>query len=264
MTADLHVRFSNLKHMALSPAHYLSACESGFEETISMKLGSGTHAMLLGKPWCVFTGKVRNGKAWDAFEAEHADKCILNQREADEAQRMVDSVLRNADAVLLLHGLTYEHALHFRNELQGRLCRATPDGYNDSRVVELKSTRSAHPERFMRDAFFRYYHAQLAWYLDALRASWTIGELGRALCGSGPTEAFIVAVENKAPYAVQCFELTPRLLEQGRAQCRGWLERVVQCERANVWPAYCESIVKFDGIDAEPLALQIDGEEVDL
>lgn len=253
---DLEVRFSNLKAMALSPAHYLAACQDGFEETISMKLGSGTHAMLLGKPWCVFTGKVRNGKVWEAFEEEHANECILNQREADEAQRMCESVLRCSDAVGLLHGLHFETTLHWTHELQDRCCRSTPDGFNDRRVVELKSARTAHPERFMRDAFFRYYHAQLAWYQDAVDRT--------SVQGTGhPKEAFIIAVENKAPYAVSCFELTPRLLEQGRAQCRLWLERVVQCERAGVWSAYCESIVPFDGIDNEPLALQIDGEEVE-
>jgi exodeoxyribonuclease VIII len=246
--------------MALSPAHYLSACQDGFEETISMKLGSGTHAMLLGKPWCVFTGKVRNGKVWDAFAEEHADEFILNQREADEAQRMRDSVLRCEDARALLEGLEFEVEMHWTHELQGRACRSTVDGINLSRVVELKSTRTAHPERFKRDAFFRYYHAQLAWYQDAAASC-----NANALLGFGaPKEAFIIAVENKAPYAVSCFELTPRLLEQGRAQCRGWLERVIQCERANVWPAYCDSIVPFDGIDSEPLALQIDGEDVEL
>ncbi len=257
MTADAEVRFSHLKAMALSPAHYLSACQDGFEETISMKLGSGTHAMLLGKPWCVYPGKVRTGKTWEAFELEHAEECILNQREADEAQRMRDSVLRCSDAVMLLHGLRYEVELHWTHEL-GVACRSTLDGFNNDRVVELKSTRCAHPERFMRDAFFRYYHAQLAWYISA-----TISAIGKHI-ESMPTEAFVIAVENKKPYAVSCFELTPRLLEQGRAQCRGWLERVIQCERDGVWPSYCESIVKFDGIGDEPLALCIDGEEVEL
>lgn len=253
---DAEVRFSHLKAMALSPAHYLSACQDGFEETISMKLGSGTHAMLLGKPWCVYPGKVRTGKAWEAFELEHAEECILNQREADEAQRMRDSVLRCSEAVMLLDGLHFEMELHWQHEL-GVACRSTLDGFNWKRVVELKSTRCAHPERFMRDAFFRYYHAQLAWYQDAVDRTDTQGT-------GHPQEAFIIAVENKKPYAVSCFELTPRLLEQGRAQCRGWLERVIQCERAGVWPAYCESIVKFDGIGDEPLALSIDGEEVEL
>lgn len=252
---QVRVRVSCLKRMAESPLHYLDSISSPFEETLSMKLGSGSHAMLLGKPWTVFTGAVRRGKAWDAFEADHAGSCILNQREADQSRAMVDAVLACPEASTLLKGLTFERTLEYRHELQARECHATPDGFCSQRVVEFKTARSSEPGWFNRDGTRRHYHAQLAWYLDAV-----------AYSGLGtPAEAFIIAVESKRPHPVTVMQLTDRAIDHGRRACRLWLERLIACEAFDRWPAYCESIVPFDTAeDDEGFSLQIDGEEVEL
>lgn len=252
----VRVRHSCLKRMSESPMHYLDSIRSPFEETLSMKLGSGAHAMLLGKPWTVFTGPVRRGKVWDAFEAGHAGAVILNQREADEARRMVESVHACPDAMALLKGLTFERTLEYRHELQGRACQATPDAFCSQRVVEFKTARSAEPGWFNRDGKRRHYHAQLAWYLDAV-----------AYSGLGtPAEAFIIAVESKRPHPVTVMPLTDRAIDLGRRACRLWLERLIACEAFDRWPGYCESPVPFDVTDDEGdgFALNVDGEDVEL
>jgi hypothetical protein len=211
--------------------------------------------MLLGKPWTVFPGPGRRGKVWDAFEAGHAGSVILNQRESDQARAMVDAVMACPDAAALLKGLTFERELRFNHELQGRPCQATPDGFCSQRVVEFKTARSSEPGWFNRDGTRRNYHAQLAWYLDAV-----------AYSGLGtPAEAFIIAVESKRPHPVTVMQLTDRAIDHGRRACRLWLERLIACEAFARWPAYCESIVPFDTADDdEGVALTIDGEGVEL
>lgn len=244
------VRFSALKHMSRSPAHFLHAAESGFEETLAMRLGSGCHAILFAQPCIVFPGKVRNGKVWDAFEAEHAEKCILNAREYDQAQAMADAILCHFDARRLLFAddVVHESTIHWQQ--LGRDCSGTPDVRGGKYIVDLKTTRCAEPGRFVRDGGFRHYPAQLAWYMDGVIAS----HLGT------PSEAYIVAVESTPPHPVTVLRLTDRALMQGRKACRIWLERLLGCERDDRWPGYVESIVDFDA--DEPLELEVEGQRM--
>ena len=44
------IRFSHLKAIDQSPLHYWQAVQDQREETLSMRLGSGTHALLFGTP----------------------------------------------------------------------------------------------------------------------------------------------------------------------------------------------------------------------
>jgi exodeoxyribonuclease VIII len=249
-TAPAPVRFSALKHIQRSPAHYAAIAESATDETISMRLGSAGHAILLEQPIAVYTGKVRRGKAWETFEEEHVGQVVVNQREHDEARRMVDSIMKHRDARQLI--FSDDAAMEKRLEWSalGRSCAGTPDVRTGRYVVDLKTTRCSEPSKFNRDGTWRYYHAQLAWYLDGVVAS-GIGK---------PSEAYIVAVESTKPWPVTVLRLTDRALDQGRRLCRLWLERLLQCERANYWPGYVEGIVDFDVLD-DPFELTIGGEK---
>jgi hypothetical protein len=227
------VRFSALKCIEQSPAHYWQACQDNREETLSMRLGSGAHAILLGKPVTKWTGKVRNGKAWDAFEKEHEGELILNARELAEAEAMVKSIRSNALAMRLLDGTTNEQTIDW--SIDGRACRSTPDARGPLWLVELKTAKSSEPKTFLRDAFYRRYHAQVAFYADAMRST-----------GDDPMDCYVIAVENTAPYPVSVLRLTDRALEHGRRLYRQWFVRLLECERENTWPGYSVDVLAFD------------------
>lgn len=230
------VRFSHLKHMSRSAAHCRHAMESGWEDTLAMRVGSGTHALLFDQPVAIYPGKVRNGKAWEAFEEENAGRCILNQSEHAKAEAIADAIGCNRQAFDLLFGGDVVHEQTIIWDQLGRACSGTPDVRSDRYIVDLKTTKCADPQRFTRDATFRSYHAQLAWYLDGVVAS-----------GLGtPSEAYIVAVESTPPHCVTVLRLTDNAIDQGRRQCRVWFERFLSCERDDVWPGYVESVVDFD------------------
>lgn len=234
------VRFSHLKAMAQSPAHCFNAFqESERRETLAIRIGSGVHAMLFGQPVVRWEGKVRNGKVWDAFKAAHAGAAILTRKEWARAEAIAASVRRNEHAARLLFGpaTLREQTIHW--EQLGRARRSTPDVRAPHYVVELKSTRCAEPGRFCRDATFRGYHAQMVDQLAAVEYE----------TGIRPEKAYVVAVETLPPYVVTVLELTPRALDRGSQLCRLWLERLLVCEQANHWPAYCESIDVFDVAD---------------
>jgi hypothetical protein len=235
-------RFHNLKAIGLSPAHCLASFQERTDrESLAIRMGSGVHALLFDQPIAVYTGKVRNGKVWDAFKTDNADKCILSRKEHSRARAIADSVRRHPDAAKLLFcdGAIHEDTILW--EQLGRARRSTPDCRGSYGVVELKTTRCAEPGRFVRDGMFRAYHAQLADQMDAIEYA----------TGKRPEKAYIVAIESVAPYAVTVLELTDRALERGRALVRMWLERLLVCEAANAWPAYRESIDYFDVPDDE-------------
>lgn len=249
---DLPVRFSRLKLMALSPAHYYAACQRANDdgETLSMRLGAGVHAMLLDQPVTRFAGR-RAGKVWEHFEREHSDKVILNEREWREAERMSVAILRHKQAAeLLLDGTTLEQRLEW--QYCGRLCSSTPDAYRPgSRIVELKTARSSRPRDFIRDAIRMSYHGQLAFYDDAVKH----------ITGRGFPDAYVIAVENAPPHVVTIYRLTDRAMERARQTTRLWMEQLLACEAINHWPGYSELIVDLDVADEEqPIELEIDGQ----
>lgn len=230
------IRFSHLKAAGRSPAHArLALMGEGDDETRSMERGSATHALLFETvPVVAYPGAVRRGKEWEAFQANHADDLIVTAADYEKANRMADAVRANYLAQDVLRG-TREKTLLWKDG--GRECRATPDVADYlNHVTELKTCATADPQRFTWQALRMHYHAQLAWYLDAVVA-----------CGLGrPQAAYIVAVESSAPWPVTVLRLTDRALEAGRRACRLWFERLRGCERTGEWPAYSQSVLDLD------------------
>jgi len=234
-------RFHNLRAMATSAAHAWHSFQDSGDETLSMRLGSGVHALLLGQPVVVWDqpavkgdGKApRNGKAWDAFQRQHGGATILNRTEHDKASRIADAFRANAHAELLLTspGSVYERTILSTQD--GRARRTTPDIAALAFVAEVKTTRSADPRWFRRDCRKLAYHAQVADQCLAIEAD----------SGRRPDEAFIIAVETAPPYVVQVFRLTQRDLVEGEALCRRWMAMLLEAERSNAWGGYSDAVV---------------------
>lgn len=251
------VRFSNLKRMGQSPLHYLYSVQNDIEDTLALRIGRGSHALVTGQKVKVFMGKVRNGKVWDCFKAEHADSVILNAKEYCQARSVAYWLERHKAArKLLFENTVLEERIDWK--YLGRDCRSTPDVRGGPHVTEIKSTRCSEPARFNRDGLWRAYHAQLAFYLDSVLTS----HLGT------PQSAFIIAVESLPPHPVSVLRLTERAIELGRRMCRLWFERLLASEAEDYWPAYIEGEAEFDAPEeleltfgGESLAVAEDGED---
>lgn len=240
------VRFSRLKLMGKSAAHF---AEGYGPETGPMRKGTALHAYLLGGESRVVTymGGARNSKfkKWQEFQAQNVGKHILIPSELAIVAGMRKSIERHRDAMWLLDGIQ-ERRITWTDA--GRSCMGTPDVVipkpGRKIGVELKTTRTSHPEKFIWECRKHAYHAQCAWY-----------ERGIELCGeygAGPVDQFfIVAVESTAPYPVTVFEVERPSLDAGARMNRLWLEQLLVCEKANHFPAYTESIVKLNVVDTE-------------
>jgi len=241
------VRFSRLKRMATSAAHYAA----GFgPETGPMRKGTALHAYLLGgeKNVVVYTGGRRDDRIekWRHFKAAHEGRHIMSPTELGDVIGMRESLEKHPRAMWLLDGVQ-ERRIHWEDA--GRACMGTPDVVipkGDRRIlVELKTTRTSHPERFVWECRRHLYHAQVAWY-----------RRGAELCGEyGPggfDEVYVVAVESAPPYPVTVFRVDEKSLEVGARMNRLWLEQLLVCERNDHFPAYAESDVPLSVVDEEP------------
>jgi hypothetical protein len=213
----------------------------------AMELGSGVHAILLGKECLLWDrpaangkgGKApRNGKAWDEYRAEHPSAVILNATDYAKANRIADSIRADKDARELLFVPGIIHEGRIRWEQMGRDRQSTPDARGPSHNCELKTSRSAQPRRFVRDGLMRHYHSQMADQNAAIEYA----------TGSRPWNTYIVCVETEPPFVVQVFEMAERVLTKGRDMALGWLAQLIECEeryRNDPWPGY-GSIASFD------------------
>ncbi len=178
----------------------------------------------------------------------HSDE----RRAPNRPSRHHAALQERQDALDLLDGVRQQT---IRWKIAGRDCEGTPDSFNDVRITELKTCRTADPDRFVWDARRLGYAAQLDWYAEGLLQS------GRAR----PSSAYIVAVESTPPHPVTVFCLTDRALDQGARTWRLWFERLRACEESNAWPPYAEAAVLFDVPENDDgFTLKIGGEEVEI
>jgi hypothetical protein len=248
---DVPVRFSHLKAFAKSAAHYRAAVQAGRPDSPTFRNGRLVHALILGgmDAFAVYEGE-RRGNAWKDFAAAHGDKeFIITSADLAKAQPIADAVLADRDAMALLEG---EHEVPVNWTNLGRACSSRIDVIGRRWVTELKTSVDSSPWRFPHLAVRLGYHAQLSWYQHAARF------MGR----QDVDAAHIVAVEPVPPYAVTKFNLTPSALLEGEKMWRGWMERLLVCEAANVWPAYSEASVDLDVPGEGDDALTVDGEEL--
>jgi hypothetical protein len=232
------VRFSNLKLMALSPAHYR---EGYVKQTACMEQGSAADAVILGTcPVLAYPGKVRRGKEWEKFRAENEGSLLVTQRELSLAEAMRDSIQANRCARAALCG---ERQKEIHWEYLGRECVSHLDvlGSNGSStfISDLKVSQSSNPDKFRWKMVKMGYHAQLAFYRLAVQY----------LTGTKPQTAYSVAIEPSPPFVVTTMRLTEKALDLGERLVRLWFERLLACEAANEWPGYAQGVVELDAPD---------------
>jgi hypothetical protein len=271
-------RFSLLKQMSLSGAHYWEAAQHPQDDSLAARLGvtsflpekkdalrfgAAVHLILLGDGEKIgtWTGKVRNGKAWDQFQeiaAGEGKTVILSAKEMARASAVAAAIRRHDRAMeLLFDGTIREERIDW--EWCGRAVRSTPDALKPKKyIADLKTTVSAKPDQFNRHAMRYHYHAQAGLYVTCAEEQ----------LGYTPDDFYLIAVEKTRPYVVQVFRVDDKVIDAGRKLIRLWMEQLLECEASNEWPGYSESIVGLElpayMTEVEPTVIEIDGRQVEL
>lgn len=229
------LRFSQLKRIGQSPLHYVHALAFPPAQTRAMRIGSALDALV-----------------YQGISVDNVREMVKSEAERECVCGMFEALVSHGDAWELLHCGQTQRKIAW--EIDGRACSGTPDVFDATRLVDLKSARSVHPGKFPWDARRLSYHAQLAWYQSGLRATGL----------STAQDLLLVTVENVAPHPVTVFELTPSAILQGEKQWRLWFETLRSCERSDEWPGYTQSRVPFDVPAEDGFSLTINGEETEI
>lgn len=184
---------------------------------------------------CFYPGKRdKRSKKWQRFREDHQDHEILTEAEYERAEGMARAIRAHKKAMEALDG---EREQTFTWDRAGLRCRGTPDVRTRRRITDLKTARTADPERFPGDAIRLAYHGQLPWYVG--------GGVAAGLVDEG-AECVVVAVEPEPPFVVTVFKLTSDAIEAGERLVALWFEQLKGCVESNVWPSYTEAVAYID------------------
>lgn len=180
--------------------------------TPAMILGSAVHAFILGDDDDVVALDVENFKTVAARQARDealdAGKYPLTNTQHDQAHAMAKAAKTNVDvAQLILNGKS-EVSFFTEDPSTGQPLRGRADWVDESRcrIVDFKTSDSADPEVFAKQAGRMNYHIPAAHYGD----SW-----GRH-AGTKSWEVLFVLIEREYPYTTSVCQLGPASLELGR------------------------------------------------
>ena len=261
--SDGRLHFSELKAHAKSPAHVRLACTHAKDMTEAMMIGGCADSIVFGQKGCaVYPGKVRNGKEWELFKAEHPSQYLPSVSEYKRAEGAALAVRADPVAQSALAGCEFQMVAQWERDglpcaagiagerggfdaIREAIRDAPPTGWGidpaaidrvrRGYIADLKITSSVEPRELQRHAWKMYWVAQAAWYLDGARAM-----------GLDVTDFYLIAAEAQPPHCVTVMRMSEAALEAGRKQIAGWIERHRQCEAAGVWPGFTQSVVELE------------------
>lgn len=238
------VRFTHLRQMSRSPAHYLQSVRAGRPDSPAMRIGRMVHARLFGRmsdddegDLVVYDGK-RQGKAWTTFEEEHPNDEIVTIGEYERVEPIALAVLADPVAAQFI-GTRAEHEKQIEWRIGDRACTSRPDVLGRASfgmfLNDLKTTGISAPFEFQRHALKMQWHTQSSFYRAAA-----------AFSGVDVVENYVTAVEVNPPYAVTVHRLSADLLDHGRRAWLAWFERLRVCEESDQWPGYAQACVPWE------------------
>ncbi len=228
----------NFRHSAAMVRHRM---DGGSFTSPALEFGTAFHAAILepevfAAEYVIAPVRDKRTKAWKEFKAENEGRSILGLSDAGDLEAMRAQIEAHPEASRLLNGEGQnEVSLVWEDPVVGTLCKARADRLarldSTVAVVDLKTTTSAAPRDFSRDAAKYGYHLQAAWYLRALDALSPNGTPPHS------RRFIIIAVEKTAPFCVAVYELDPMAIEAGGQQITEYLVRFEECRERDEWPS---------------------------
>jgi hypothetical protein len=233
------------------PARYFHKYvqQANMEDTAAMQLGRAVHMLVLqpelfDKTYFLMTeacdlrttaGKAALAKA----EADANGRAILRKGTWEQSVDMANAIKNSAMWNKIIPG-NAEHSVFWDAGLYNTRLRARPDFYNETMVLDIKTTDSI--KNFSKSIYNYGYHRQAAMQIDGLKHH----------DGKNRFFGFIV-VENKAPYLTACFVLSEDSIRQGRREYLDAAAMFSECKSSLAWPGYGDS---FQEISIPVYAMQ--------
>lgn len=239
---------SDLKKMMKSMAHYHYYKEHP-EDSDSQALLFGRfyhHFILENDTWKDYYAvapycdkRTKAGKeAWEQFCKDNEGKDIVTQQDYETVVAMREAFMNTPYAPLLIKG-EHEKSFFFEYEKFGVKGKIRPDSIGEIKgqyiCCDLKSTKNAETDAFMRDSYRMGYDCQAYWYCEGLKAHY------------GKDFKFIfLAQEKQPPYALNVLEADEYFMQSGKELTDMLLEKYIKCLETDVWDGY---VTKESGIN---------------
>lgn len=232
---------SDLREFERSPRHYLARKQNApTKPTAEQQLGKYLHMAVLETD--KFTKNViaepqdydGRQKRWQNWRAERCEKEIITHEQAVKIYGMTLSIMEHPTCKKIFAKGRAEICAFAEFTLGGKVLRKCkmdwlPDVGNA--IVDLKTTTDASLDEFSRSIANWKYHRQAAYYLDICK------DLGM------DRQAFVfIVVEKEPPYAVALFNLDAEAIGIGRLSYTTLLQKFMECQEKNDWPAYPQEI----------------------
>lgn len=213
------------------------------EETKSLRIGKAVHTLAMEpEKWedeyALFDGDRRTTAGKSAY-AELLDegKTIIRADEMKQIDGMANAIVKHNVANALLKSSGHvEASITWHQDGLDFKCR--PDFMrNDGLIVDLKTSKSAKPSQFAKDAYNYKYFLSVA-----------LTSAGyEALHGKPPEEYVMLVIETEAPYCISAFTTftsfsTMSVLEYGKMRLAELIGAYKTCLTNNEWPEYQRTI----------------------
>jgi len=193
---------------------------------------------------CSYSAKYRHDGTWycgtHAPDGEPDDIEVLKADHAEAVSAMAEALEGDPDTSRLLFGLPghSEVTILFDDPGTGIRCRARIDRivelHDGVALVDVKSTRSAHPSDFQRKMGKYGYWLQYPFYTLAAQET-----------GLKVRDFVYACVESEPPYAVQCYRPHPQDKQVMQRRCGELISTVAEAEEGGQYGGYADGIKRL-------------------
>ena len=204
--------------------------DSGPKFSPAFDIGTATHGWALEGVLPIKGPDTRRGSAWQEAKAEAAlrDTVALTSGDYDKVERMVEALRNNEHiAKLLDHPKRIVEASVFAKHPVGLCMKARPDLFIEKPgyIADVKTTQSAEPYAFERQAHSLGYAVQANWYVKTL-----------SLAGIEAKRFLFANVEKEPPYATSIVEVGDDLMKHSAEIVERVLVQIQQAKETNSYP----------------------------
>lgn len=221
------------------------------EETPSQLIGHAFHSRVLTptlyeRDYCrrpqrgyAKTHAIADKEAYEHWVRRHPGKQQVPYDDYETIEEMAKAVLSKKKVHNLLKDIP-EHwrevSLYWQDD-SGVVCKGRLDAYSEELdcIVDLKTTKSAHPTAFGRSILSYGYYRQAAYYMRGARA-----------CGLQPKHFIFIAIEKEPPYATGIYRITDASLKFAEQEINSLLARYQRAVSTNKWPDYGTEILDIE------------------
>lgn len=175
---------------------------------------------------------------WNNFYRENEGKVIQSHKDHQTLVAMAQKVEKHPKARELFTGDgKNEVSIFWTDKETGIECKARFDRLvmkkNGVIIVDPKTSQSAAPEDFKRNAYNYGYHTQTAFYWDGFKQ----------VFGFPPAGFVNLVFEKTRPFTLSCFEAEDGFIQAGRARNRENLRKLAEARTTGHYPGYSDDFI---------------------